>query len=114
MTAAERTFNYALAATLAVASCSALVSHWDERPPLVLLAVSALNFFIAWLFATRDKEQVRAKWSDYLLAIPGVLLGGWVYSCAPAKWSLTAQAVFLMGAMLTIAAFAHLGRSFAV
>lgn len=85
-------------------------------PDPVRLAVSALNGCVGVLFLARSRERRGGSLGAAAACLPSVLTAAAAMKLAPAgpAWPAAAQAVFVAGAALAIAAFAALGRSFAV
>jgi protein-S-isoprenylcysteine O-methyltransferase Ste14 len=89
-------------------------SNLGQRPVAVLLVTSLLHFTVGILFLVRWRAVVQGSLQTCLVAIPAVLVGGWVFRFAPIYWNLPSQILFATGGGLAILSFAFLGRCFAI
>ena len=89
-------------------------SNLGQRPVAVLLATSLLHFIVGVLFLVRSHAEIQGDLRTCLIAIPAVLVGGWVFRFAPNHWNVPAQVLFVIGGGLAILSFAFLGRCFAI
>ena len=89
-------------------------SNLDQRPVAVLFATSLLHASVGVLFLVRSRVGKPGDLRSCLIAIPAVLVGGWVFRFAPIDWNAPAQILFVLGGGLAILSFAFLGRCFAV
>ena len=66
------------------------------------------------LFLFRWRAEKQGNLRTCLIAIPAVLVGGWVFRFAPQQWNIVSQIMFVSGGGLAMLSFAFLGRCFAV
>jgi protein-S-isoprenylcysteine O-methyltransferase Ste14 len=95
----------------------ATVGTWSNlglRPLSVLIATSLLHFMVGVLFLLRTEAKLHGNLTSCLIAVPAVLLGGWVFRFAPSDWNLPSQILFFTGSGLAVLSFAFLGRCFAI
>jgi protein-S-isoprenylcysteine O-methyltransferase Ste14 len=111
---AERLFDCLLAASIASWAIAGL-SGAPRPVPLVRVSIAVLHVAVAVLLLRRSRARLCPAWSTTALCLPAFLISGLALTVgAPLdQWSLAAQLVFLSGTMLTVRAFAALGRSFA-
>jgi protein-S-isoprenylcysteine O-methyltransferase Ste14 len=106
---------------LAASAASWGVRRWVEAPPGMraqpaTLAVCALHAVVAVLFVVRRPVEATPALGDLARALPSVVLGALALALAarvPA-WPPGAVAMVALGASVSIASLAWLGRSFAV
>ncbi len=89
-------------------------SNLGQRPVAILLATSLLHFMVGVLFVVRMRAKIEGDLRTCLIAIPAVLVGGWVFRFAPNHWNVPSQILFVTGGALAIVSFAFLGRCFAI
>ena len=105
--------DVALAIT-AVATSLRLLEPSERYPLAVALALSALNGVVAWLFLRRRAARVHGRWQGAALTVCTLGVAAAAMARAQAPWHVSAQAVFVAGAFLTMVSLGSLGRSFAV
>lgn len=78
--------------------------------------ISGINLLVGVLFMVRRPVIAHGGLRDIMLSLPGLLIAGVALKLAPPvySWSVTAQALFGVGVVLTAWSFLCLGRSFAV
>jgi protein-S-isoprenylcysteine O-methyltransferase Ste14 len=89
-------------------------SNLGQRPLAVLSATSLLHLMVGVLFLFRREAKIDGTLTASAIAVPAVLLGGWVFRFAPQDWSLISQCLFCAGGALAVVSFAYLGRCFAI
>jgi len=89
-------------------------SNLGQRPAAVLLATSLLHVIVGVLFLIRGPAERQGSVRTCLVAIPAVLVGGWVFRFAPHAWSVMSQVIFVSGSGLALLSFAFLGRCFSI
>lgn len=89
-------------------------SNLGTRPTSVLCATSLLHFVVGFLFLVRSPAKIHGNFTSCLIAIPAVLIGGWVFQFAPSQWNLPSQLLFCLGSGLAIGSLLYLGRCFAI
>ena len=89
-------------------------SNLGQRPLAILVVTSLLHFVVGILFMVRRSPSRQGDWKACLIAIPAVLVGGWVFKWAPHDWNIPTQVLFVTGGVLAILSFAFLGRCFSI
>ncbi|MEM8666274.1 MAG: isoprenylcysteine carboxylmethyltransferase family protein [Planctomycetota bacterium] len=89
-------------------------SNFGQRPFAILLATSLLHLMVGVLFLVRSRAEKQGDLRACLIAVPAVLVGGWVFRFAPQQWNIASQVLFMIGSGLAILSFAFLGRCFAI
>ncbi len=89
-------------------------SNFGQLPVAVLLGTSLLHFTVGILFLIRAQVEKQPDVQSCLIAIPAVLVGGWVFRLAPTEWNVLSQTLFVAGSLLAILSLAFLGRCFAI
>lgn len=90
------------------------LQHHGERPLAVLLATSLLHLTVGVLFLVRWRKARQGDFRSCAIAIPAVLIGGWVFNLAPDRWGVPSQVLFVSGSVLAVASFIFLGRCFSI
>ena len=89
-------------------------SNLGQRPVAILIVTTLLHLLVGSLFFVRAIPETQGNLRTCLLAVPAVLVGGWVFRFSPPAWSLISQVLFVVGGSLAIASFLFLGRCFAI
>ena len=89
-------------------------SNLGQRPMAILIATSLLHLMVGVLFLVRRGVEKQGDLATCLMAVPAVLVGGWVFGWSPNDWNVAAQILFVSGCGLAIVSFAFLGRCFAI
>lgn len=110
----EATFDCLLAASIASWGLLGVGSAAAAAAP-VRWSIALLHLAVAFLLLGRSRPSRRASPSSMLLSLPALAAGGCAFLLAapPSAWSAPAQALFLLGLLLTLYALATLGRHFA-
>ncbi len=85
-----------------------------DRPLAVRLGLAALNLLVGGLFLARRSPVARGGIHAALWATPSIALGAATVGMTRAHWPLSAQIVFVLGAIFACVSLATLGRSFAL
>ena len=110
----ERVFNVAMGLSVIGWGLMGFASSVHQRPWSVVITISFLHLCVGTLFLMRARAQRHGSWQTCAIAIPAVVVGGWVFQYSPNHWNSIAQALFVMGGVLTIFSFAFLGKCFAI
>ena len=89
-------------------------SNLGHRPLAILSVTSLLHVMVGALFLRRTRADSQGGYKACLLAIPAVLVGGWVFRFSPSQWNVAAQVVYVVSGGFVKLSFATLGRRFAV
>ncbi|PAY20210.1 hypothetical protein CKO51_07175 [Rhodopirellula sp. SM50] len=109
-----RLVDIALGVSILGWATAATWSNLGQRPLAILIATSLLHLMVGVLFLLRRGVEQPGDWATCLMAIPAVLVGGWVFGWSPREWNVAAQLLFVSGSGLAIVSFAFLGRCFAI
>jgi protein-S-isoprenylcysteine O-methyltransferase Ste14 len=112
----ERACNWALGLSALSWTVRGLVqAPPDERWSVAAFTLAALNTLVGILFLTRAPLRVSGGTGHLLAAVPSFIVGALTLRFAPPHpWPAYSQILFAAGGLLTIAALAFLGRSFAI
>ena len=110
----QRLVDFAIGISVLGWAVAGTWSNLGQHPLPVLLAISLLHLTVAMLFFIRSRAATQGDLRTCLMAIPAVLVGGWVFRFAPQHWNLPSQVLFVIGSGLAITSFLFLGRCFAV
>ncbi|MCS7471119.1 hypothetical protein NZK35_31060 [Stieleria sp. ICT_E10.1] len=93
---------------------AAIWSNLGQRPLTILIATSLLHLMVGVLFLLRRGVEQQGDFATCLMAVPAVLVGGWVFGWSPSDWNISTQLLFVSGSGLAILSFVFLGRCFAI
>lgn len=110
----QRIVDFAIGISILGWATAGTWSNFGQRPTAILLATSLLHFIVGVLFLVRWQAERQGDLRTCLMAIPAVLVGGWVFRFAPSHWNTASQILFVVGSGLAILSFAFLGRCFAI
>ena len=110
----ERLFNIAMAVSVFSWAIAGLASSFGQRPTSVLIATTILHLCVAILFLIRRPLLKDGGYAKCLVALPAVLIGGWIFHASPHQWQYASQVVFVAGTAWTVASLTYLGRSFSI
>lgn len=114
MFSSQRIIDFALGISVLGWATAGTWSNFGQRPIVILVATSLLHFIVGILFLVRWRVKKQGDLRACLVAVPAVLVGGWVFKFAPNDWNAISQTLFAAGAGLAIVSFAFLGRCFSV
>ena len=117
MSRSERAFNVLVGlSVLSWAVLGMTATDVSTRLTVVRIGITLLNLVVGFLFLVRMPLVREGGIRDALLCIPSLVVCGFAFKLSPPAhtWPILAQATFAIGIVLTIVAFAFLGRSFAV
>ena len=114
MLPAHRIVDLALGTSVLGWATAGTWSNLGQRPFAILFATSIIHFIVGVVFLVRSRAQRQGDLRTCLIAIPAVLVGGWVFRYAPVQWNTPSQILFVTGSALAILSFAFLGRCFSV
>ncbi|MGH9319263.1 MAG: methyltransferase family protein [Vicinamibacteria bacterium] len=111
----EALFDYLLAGTVASWAVASL-STPDGRLSPVRCAVAFVHLAAAFHFSVRSPALRSGSRSSILASAPSIVSAGIAFSIAApvGHWPLGAQALFTLGAVITVLSFCALGRSFGI
>lgn len=114
MSSPPRIVDVAIGISILGWATAATWSNLGQRPLAILIVTSLLHFVVGVLFFVRRVPSKQADWRTCLVAVPAVLVGGWVFKWAPRDWNLWAEVLYVAGGTLAIWSFVFLGRCFAI
>ena len=117
MTNPERAFNFLAGSTvLSWAAAIAQTQLLDPAPSWSPWVVVTLHVVVGLLFFVRCPVLRSGSCASAIAAAPSVLVAGFAVapSAGAAPWPPFAEAVFVLGGAIAVAALLSLGRSFAV
>lgn len=114
MVSSQRIIDFALGISVLGWATAGTWSNLGQRPVVILIATSMLHFIVGILFLVRLRVAKQGDLGACLIAVPAVLVGGWVFKFAPQQWNVPSQVLFAGGSGLAILSFAFLGRCFSI
>ena len=114
MLPSQRIVDFSLGISVLGWATAGTWSNLGQRPIAILLANSLLHFIVGILFLVRWRAQKQGDLRTCLIAIPAVLVGGWVFKFAPDDWNTPSQILFVAGSGLAFLSFVFLGRCFSI
>ena len=110
----ERVFNLLLGLSIISWAVLGLVSNEHPRPLTVRICIAALHIAVAIFILIRTGVRTNGSIQACLVALPAVVIGGWVFAFSPPVWNTTAQAVMVVGTVVSITSVCWLGKSFSI
>ncbi len=114
MSGSERWFNFLLGVSVLGWAGMGLISSWQQRPAAIILVIAALHLCVGILLIFRDQASAHGDLRACSIAVPAVLVGGWVLQFSPSQWNVWATGLFVVGGTVTVISFLFLGRCFAI
>jgi protein-S-isoprenylcysteine O-methyltransferase Ste14 len=109
----DRALDVGLGLTALGWSAAGLVVD-DDLPFAARAAISTVNVVVGVLFVLRSAAARQPAASDFVAALPSIVLSGFAYRYAAHDWPVAGLVVFGVASAFTVVALFSLGRSFSI